>query len=70
MLTRNLSEMTEIDIDMPDYLQVKVLLLIINRRSTNYAIQFLHKVPPVLPLKHSKASVLNSEMSKMLTSKA
>ena len=70
MLTRNLSEMTEIDIDMPDYFQVKVLLLVVNWRSTDDTVQFLHKVPPVLPLKHSKASVLNSEMSKMLTSKA
>ena len=58
MLPGDLSEMTQVHIHMPHDLQVEVLLLVVDGRAPDDAIQFLHEVPPVLPLEHGEASIL------------
>ena len=58
MLTGDLSEMPQVHIHMPNDLQVKVLLLVVDGRAPDHAIQFLHEVPPVLTLEHGEASIL------------
>jgi len=58
MLAGDLSEMTQVHIHMPHDLQVKVLLLVVDGRAPDDAIQLLHEVPPVLALEHGEASIL------------
>jgi hypothetical protein len=58
MLAGDFSEMAQVHIHMPHYLQVKVLLLVVDGRAPDDAIQFLHEVPPVLALEHGEASIL------------
>ena len=51
--------MAKIDINMPDYFELEMLLFVIYRGSSNDTIEFLHKVSPILPFKHGKSRVLN-----------
>ena len=50
--------MAEIYIYMPDYLEVKILLLVVDWGTTNHTVELLHEVAPVLPFEHSETTVL------------
>ena len=58
MLSRYFAEMSQVNVNMPYHLKVKVLLLVVDGRAPDDAIKFLHEVPPVLALEHGEASIL------------
>ena len=58
MLSRYFAEMSQVNVNMPYHLKVKVLLLVVNWRSANHTVELLHEKLPVLPLKHCEATIL------------
>ena len=58
MLSGDLSEMSEVDVHMPDYLQLKVLLSVVDGRSTYHTVELLHEISPVLPFEHCESTIL------------
>ena len=51
-------QMAQVDINMPHYLQIDVLLFVVDRGSAYYTVELLHEIAPVLSFKHCESTVL------------
>ena len=62
MLPRNLTEMAKINIYVPHNLETKLFcfFLIVNWRSSNYAVKLLHEKTPISTLEHGKSTVIKA----------